>query len=210
VPDVEHSGFTAMELEQLLALRPGPSATAMATLLLITADDDSALTGVASLLHRGKARVTQAGEVELVGTAEQIAGILTSADRWTVFAVSDNDATGNSFLVESPEGKLIAEPRGHGTWWFVLLHPTAAAAQIVTQTAIGLARHTDPASVLVRTADTTQSRSFNIGRTGETFSFAAGEGDASRPEIAVAYTSDDEVAEHLSEFIIGWPRPLVQ
>ena len=208
MPDVEHSGFTATELEQLLALRPGPSAAAMATLLSIATDDDSALTGVASLLHRGSARVMPSGDVELVGSADQIARILTSADRWTVFGASD--ATGNSFLVESPAGKLIAEPRGHGTWWFVLLHPTAAAAQIVTQTAIGLARHTDPASVLVRTADTTQSRSFNIGRTGESFSFAAGEGDASQPEIAVAYTSDDEVAEHLSEFITGWPRPLAQ
>jgi len=210
VPDVEHTGFTAAELEQLLALRPGPSAIAMATLLMVDTHDDSLLTGAASLLNRGRARVTPTGGIELVGSAERVSRILTSASRWTIFAVSADDVTGNSFLVESPEGKLIAEPRGPGIWWFLLLHPTAAAAQIVSLTALELARDSDPGHVVVRTASTTQARSFNIGRTGEAFSFAAGDDDASQPEISVEYSSDDEVAEHLSEFITGWPRPLVQ
>ena len=149
MPDVEHTGLSAAELEHLLALRPGHSAAAMAALLQLDGAErahehgDSLITGAASLLNRGFARVTETGGIEIVGTAHPISRILTSAERWTVFAVRDDAAGANGFLVESPEGKLIAQPRGIGSWLFMLLHPTAVTAQIVTQTALGLARSSD-------------------------------------------------------------------
>ena len=210
--DLDHTGFSIPELEHLLSHRPGPSADALSAVLNIgpvTSPAETVLTGGASLFVRGLLAFTNESTLELQGVSNQIALILTGAERWTVFAARSTDARDAGLLVESPEGTLMAHPRGLGTWAFILIDPDAAIDRLVSQSAMAYADSSEPVAVLVRTATHDVARNFNISRDGDDWRFACGPADAEDPELSREHATADEVAEHLSEFIGAWPNPLV-
>ena len=209
--DLDHTGFSTPELEHLLAHRPGPSADALAQVLTIgpvASAAETLLTGGASLFVRGLLRFADDNTLELQGVSNQIALILTAAERWTVFAARSTDARDAGLLVESPDGTLMAHPRGLGTWAFIIIDPDAAIDRLVSQTAMAYAEVAGPVAVLVRTTTHDVARSFNISRDGDDWRFASGTADAEAPEISREHATADEVAEHLSGFIGSWPNPL--
>jgi hypothetical protein len=209
--DIDHTAFSIPELEHLLAHRPGTSADALAQVLNlgpVTSPTETLLTGGASLFVRGLLRFADDNTLELQGVSNQIALILTAAERWTVFAARSMDARDAGLLVESPEGTLMAHPRGLGTWAFIPIDPDAAIDRLISQTAVAYADSDEPVVVLVRTATHDIARSFTISREGDNWRFASGIADAETPEISREHATADEVAEHLSGFIGSWPNPL--
>jgi hypothetical protein len=192
-------------------MRPGPSAYTLSSVLnvgAVTTPAETVLTGGASLLVRGLLEFSDASTLELSEAINPIALILTSATRWTVFASRAQEKTDSGVLVESPDGILMAHPGGLGTWWFILIDPRAAIEKVVSETAMQFARASDPIALIVRTSTFDDERTFNIARTGDDWTFAAGPANAPAPEISIAHTTADEVGEHLSGFIATWPAPL--
>jgi len=196
-------GFSVHELQYLLSIAPGEGADRSADLLNVgpvPSVDETILVGGASLLSSGRLEVTEDGSFRPTGAALIVAFILTSSNRWHFITGGADDSIDAGVFVESPSGGVLAQPRTLGTWWFVLLDPAAAPAQVLVDTVIGMAESGERAAVTLRSATTADDNTFSVRRLGDDWAYGFGPSNADAPTQLVEETTRDTVVAALRAF----------
>jgi hypothetical protein len=196
-------GFSVHELQYLLSIAPGDSADRSAELLNVgpvPSVDETILVGGASLLSSARLEISDDGSFRPLGAALIVAFILSSANRWTFITGGTDESVDAGVFVESPSGGLLAQPRTLGTWWFVLLDPAADPAQVLVDTAVGMADTAAHAGVTVRTATTSDDRTFSLRRQDGDWGYGFGPSDSDVPTRLVESTTRETVVDALRSF----------
>jgi len=196
-------GFSVHELEYLLSIAPGDSADRSADLLNVApvpGIDETILNGGASLLSSGRLEVTDDGSYRPVGAALIVAFILSTANRWHFMSGGTAESVDAGAFIESPSGGVIAQPRTLGTWWFVLLDPSADPAQVLVDTVLGLADSGSRAGVTLRTATVSDDRTFSVRHEDDEWAYGFGPSDSDDPTRIVEATTRDSVVAALRAF----------
>lgn len=205
VPDV---GYSVAELEYLLSIAPGAAADRSAELLRVDpvpSVDETILTGGAALLARGELELLEGGEFKPVDAALVIAYILTNAVRWTSISGGTEDAADLGLFIESPHGGVLAQPRTLGTWWFIILDPESAPADIVARSAFGLTEEGEKSGAMVQMMTLEVSRTFSFRKDGKDYGYAFGDTGSSEPEKLAEDVGVEETLTELIAFINGVP-----
>lgn len=205
VPDV---GYSVAELEYLLSIAPGASADRSAELLRVDpvpSVDETILTGGAALLARGQLELVDGGEFKPVDAALVIAYILTNATRWTSISGGTEETADLGVFIESPHGGLLAQPRTLGTWWFIILDPESAPADIVVRSAFGLAEGGEKAGVMVQMSTLEANRTFSFRREGDEYGFAFGDTGSDTPDSRVDVAGPEQTLTELVAFVTSFP-----
>jgi hypothetical protein len=203
VPDI---GFSVHELHYLLSISPGESADRSAELLNVApvpSVDESILIGGASLLTSGRLEVLDDGSFAPRDAALIVAFILTTADRWTLITGATDTAVDLGVFIESPSGAVLAQPRTLGTWWFVLLDPSAEPGEVLVDTVFGLADAAEHSGVTVRTGTRTDDRTLSVRRLRDDWAYGVGQSDRDTPDELVESVSRPVVEAAVRAFIAG-------
>lgn len=201
-------GFSVHELQYLLGISPGESADRSAELLNVgpvPIVDETILVGGASLLSSGRLEMLGDGSFRPTDAALIVAFVLTTAHRWTVITGATEDSVDLGVFIESPSGGVLAQPRTLGTWWFVLLDPTAAPGQVLADTVFGLADQSEHTGVTVRTGSQMDDRTFSVRRQGDLWAYGQGRSSSDEPDELLEDVSRDRVMPAVRAFIEEFP-----
>lgn len=196
-------GFSVHELQYLLSISPGESSDRSADLLNVgpvPSIDETILVGGASLLSSGRLEMLDDGAFRPTGAALIVAFILTTANRWHFITSAAGEAVDAGVFIESPSGGVLAQPRTLGTWWFVLLDPAAQPGQVLVDTVVGLAESGQHSGVTLRTATSSDDRTFSVRRLDNEWAYGYGPSDSATPAELVEGTTKQAVAAALRAF----------
>ena len=125
-------GFGFAELLVLLNLRRGPSAEASAAALRLASElDDAALmsAGASSLVARGAATVAPGGELSVEGPVAAVTAALTAATKRMQINLLTSDSVDNVLSVESPDYRILLQPRAYLSWFAMAQRPDITPAE---------------------------------------------------------------------------------
>ncbi|WP_026555811.1 hypothetical protein [Arthrobacter sp. 35W] len=125
-------GFGFAELVALLNLVRGEAAVASARALRIENElEDPRLVsaGASSLVARGFAKVEPGGELSVAGPVAAVTNALTAATRRMEISLLTPEDTDNVLSVESPDYKVLLQPRAYLTWFAMAQNPDISAAE---------------------------------------------------------------------------------
>ena len=125
-------GFGFAELLVLLNLRRGPSAEASAAALRLASElDDAALmsAGASSLVARGAATVAPGGELSVEGPVAAVTAALTAATKRMQINLLTPDSVDNVLSVESPDYRILLQPRAYLSWFAMAQRPDITPAE---------------------------------------------------------------------------------
>jgi hypothetical protein len=196
-------GFSVHELQYLLSIAPGESADRSADVLNVgpvPVVDETILIGGASLLSSGRLEITDDGSFRPNGAALIVAFILSTANRWHFMTGGADQAIDAGVFIESPSGGVLAQPRTLGTWWFVLLDPSADPAQVLVDTVVGLADSGSHSGVTLRTATVSDDRTFSLRKKDGEWAYGFGPSDSDAPTRIIEEATRDSVVAALRAF----------
>jgi hypothetical protein len=125
-------GFGFAELLVLLNIRRGPAAEASARALRLEKElDDASLlsAGASSLVARGAATAGPGGELSVDGPVAAVTHALTEATKRVQINLLTADAVDNVLSVESPEYRILLQPRAYLSWFAMAQRPDATPAE---------------------------------------------------------------------------------
>ncbi|TLM85846.1 hypothetical protein [Pseudarthrobacter sp. NamE5] len=125
-------GFGFAELLVLLNLRRNPAAEESARALRLERElDDASLlsAGASSLVARGAATAGPGGELSVKGPVAAVASALTGATRRVQINLLTADSTDNVLSVESPEYRILLQPRAYLSWFAMAQRPDTTPAE---------------------------------------------------------------------------------
>ena len=125
-------GFGFAELLVLLSLRHGPAAEASAKALRLEKElDDATLlsAGASSLVARGAATASASGELSVDGPVAAVTYALTAATKRVQINLLTADSVDNVLSVESPDYRILLQPRAYLSWFAMAQRPDTAPAE---------------------------------------------------------------------------------
>lgn len=208
--EADQPGFAQAELLYLLTTSPGEVADFSAVVLGLDQIENRDIlvdAGASSLLAR-RSLVFSDDQKSVVPQQEalMLAYVLTNATRWTTFGVAAKDSGDSGFLIEAKEGRVLAQPRALGTWWFIFLDVNASIDDIFASTAAGLTVEGEETAVFAEISSLTEVRAFTIHRTPEDWSYAWGIPGEEAPRERVEGTTAVAVDSALKAFSAAFPR----
>lgn len=125
-------GFGFAELIALLNLQHGPAATASAEALRVANELEDPMilsAGASSLVARGAATVEPDGTLSVSGPVAAVTRALTSAERRMEITLLTPDAADSVVTVESPDVRILLQPRAFLSWFAMAQDPQISAAE---------------------------------------------------------------------------------
>jgi hypothetical protein len=125
-------GFGFAELLVLLNLRRGPATEASAKALRLEGElDDASLlsAGASSLVARGAATVGADRELSVAGPVAAVTHALTEAKKLVQINLLTADSVDNVLSVESPEYRILLQPRAYLSWFAMAQRPGTTPAE---------------------------------------------------------------------------------
>jgi hypothetical protein len=192
-------GFGFAELIALLNLQHGPAATASAEALRVANELEDPMilsAGASSLVARGAATVEPDGTLSVSGPVAAVTRALTSAERRMEITLLTPDSADSVLTVESPEFRILLQPRAFLSWFAMAQDPQISAAEanffIMRK---HLEDHPDGGATLKR-LDDQQANQLLLKRSGGSWSLGySGQGTGAIEEIAGL--SDDQVLDRI-------------
>jgi len=125
-------GFGFAELLVLLNLRRNPAAEESARALRLEKElDDASLlsAGASSLVARGAAMAGPGGELSVEGPVAAVTSALTEATKRVQINLLTADSADNVLSVESPDYRILLQPRAYLSWFAMAQRPDTTPAE---------------------------------------------------------------------------------
>lgn len=194
-------GFGFAELLVLLNLRRGPAAEASAKALRLGKElDDAALlsAGASSLVARGAATASPGGELSVDGPVAAVTYALTEATKRVQINLLTSDSTDNVLSVESPEYRILLQPRAYLSWFAMAQRPDATPADATFFIVRKHLEDNPSGGATVRLLADGADKQLLIKRTGQEWTVGFGAIDApAEPIREVAGLTSDQVLDHI-------------
>ena len=194
-------GFGFAELALLLSLRRGPQAEASAKALRLKEElDDASLlaAGASSLVARGAATAEPGGELSVAGPVAAVTSALTEAVKHVQINLLTADSVDNVLSVESPEYKILLQPRAYLSWFAMAQRPDVTPAEANFYI---VRKHLDDnpsGGATIRLLQNDGGRQLLIKRTGQAWSVGYGAIDApSEPIKEIGGLTEAQVLDHV-------------
>ena len=194
-------GFGFAELALLLSLRRGPEAEASAKALRLTEElDDPAVlaAGASSLVARGAAKAEPGGELSVAGPVAAVTSALTEAVKHVQMNLLTVDSVDNVLSVESPEYKILLQPRAYLSWFAMAQRPDATPAEANFYIIRKHLEDNPSGGATVRLLQDDAKRQLLIKLTGREWTVGYGVIDApSNPIKEIGGLTDAQVLDHI-------------
>ncbi|UTT68593.1 hypothetical protein NMQ03_15320 [Arthrobacter sp. DNA4] len=194
-------GFGFAELTLLLSLRRGPEAEASARALRLTneLDDPSLLAaGASSLVARGAATAEPHGELSVAGPVAAVTSALTEAVKHVQINLLTADSVDNVLSVESPEYKILLQPRAYLSWFAMAQRPDQTPAEAGFYMVRKHLEDNPSGGATIRLLQDDSKKQLLVKRSGQGWTVGYGAIDApSEPIQEMTGLTDGQVLDHI-------------
>ncbi len=194
-------GFGFAELLVLLNLRRGPVAEASAKALRLEGElDDASLlsAGASSLVARGGATVGADGELSVDGPVAAVTHALTEAEKLVQISLLTADSVDNVLSVESPEYRILLQPRAYLSWFAMAQRPDITPAEANFFIVRKHLEDNPDGGATIRLLDGSDGTQLLVKRSKEGWTVGYGSLDApSEPIREIPGLDDGQVLDHI-------------
>ncbi|WP_258061657.1 hypothetical protein [Arthrobacter sp. ZGTC412] len=194
-------GFGFAELLVLLNLRRGPAANASAKALRLEGElDDASLlsAGASSLVARGAASVGGDRELSVDGPVAAVTHALTEADKLVQINLLTAGSVDNVLSVESPEYRILLQPRAYLSWFAMAQRPDTTPAEANFFIVRKHLEDNPDGGATIRLFQGADGKQLLVKRGGEGWIVGYGSLDApSEPIREISGLTDDQVLDHI-------------
>lgn len=194
-------GFGFAELLVLLNLRRGPAAEASARALRLEGElDDASLlsAGASSLVARGAATVGADKELSVEGPVAAVTHALTETGKLVQINLLTAGSMDNVLSVESPEYRILLQPRAYLSWFAMAQRPDTTPAEANFFIVRKHLEDNPDGGATVRLLDGSDGKQLLVKRSGEGWTVGYGHLDApSEPIREISGLSEGQVLDHI-------------
>ena len=194
-------GFGFAELLVLLNLQRGPATEASAKALRLEGElDDASLlsAGASSMVARGLATVGGDKELSVDGPVAAVAHALTEADKLVQVNLLTADSVDNVLSVESPEYRILLQPRAYLSWFAMAQRPEVSPAEAIFFIVRKHLEDNPAGGATVRLLQDGAEKQLLVKRSGQGWAVGYGILDApSHPIQEIAGLNANQVLEHI-------------
>ena len=202
--DLASLGFTVDQLRFLLSLLPGAAADHSARVLQVDPvppAQEALSAGGAELLARGDLELSEDGSVQPSGEVAAVVYALTRARAWHTVTGATETGVDSAVFVQSDGIGVLAQPRALGTWWFLLIEPSAPADEVVGDLADGYLALSETSAIEVVSSAGGPEVVFTAQRAEGGWGYASGARDAERPEVEAPVATERETRDALRAWV---------